>query len=63
MRLEDYHLYAHEAGKIASSANVEKLLLTHFWPTIPKEEYVEEAKEFFENTEPAIEGKKLILRR
>lgn len=63
MRLEDYHLYAHEAGKIAASANVEKLLLTHFWPMIPKEQYVEEAKEFFENTEPAIEGKKLILRR
>ena len=63
MRMEDYHLYAHEAGKIAASANVEKLLLTHFWPTIPKEQYVEEAKEYFENIEPAIEGKKLILRR
>lgn len=62
-KLEDYHLYAYEAGKIASSANVDKLLLTHFWPTIDKEQYVREAKEYFENTEAAIEGKKLILRR
>ena len=63
IRLEDHHLFAHEAGKIAANANVEKLLLTHFWPTIDKEEYVKEAKEYFENTHPAIEGKKLILRR
>lgn len=62
-RLEDYHLFAHEAGMIASSANVDKLLLTHFWPTLDKEQYVREAKEYFENTEAAIEGQKLILRR
>ena len=63
LKLEDYHLYASEAGKIASVANVEKLLLTHFWPTIDKELYVTEAKEYFSNTEAAVEGKKLILRR
>ena len=63
LRQEDYHLYAYEAGLIANKANVEKLLLTHFWPTIPKEKYVEEAKEYFENTESAEEGIKLILRR
>ena len=45
------------------AAEVEKLLLTHFWPEIDKEKYVEEAKEIFPNTEAAIEGKKLILRR
>lgn len=62
-KAKDYHLFAHEAGKIAKSANVEKLLLTHFWPSIDKQKYVDEAKEFFENTEAAEEGKKLILRR
>ncbi len=62
-RLGNNHLYAYEAGKIAKEANVKKLLLTHFWPEIEKEKYVDEAKEFFENTEAAIEGKKLILRR
>ena len=63
MRMEDYHLYAHEAALIAKQSDVDKLLLTHFWPTIPKEQYVEEAKEFFQNTEAAIEGKQMILRR
>lgn len=63
MRIEDYHLYAHEAALIAKQSDVDKLLLTHFWPTIPKEQYVEEAKEFFQNTEAAIEGKQMILRR
>ena len=48
---------------IAKLANVKKLLLTHFYPTIDKQKYVDEAKEFFENTEAAIEGKKLVLRR
>ena len=62
-KLEDYHLYAHEAGKIAAKSNVNKLLLTQFWPTIDKEQYIQEAKEYFENTEAAQEGKRLILRR
>ena len=62
-KTNDNHLYAHEAGKIAKLANVKKLILTHFWPEINKENYVNEAKEYFENTEAAIEGKKLILRR
>ena len=62
-KLEYFHLYASEAGIIARNANVGKLLLTHFWPSIDKELYVNEAKEYFKNTEAAIEGKKLILRR
>lgn len=62
-KTEDYHLYAYEAAQIANSSNVNKLLLTHFWPTIDKELYVQEAKEYFENTEASIEGKTLILRR
>ena len=63
LKMEDYHLYASEAGIIARNANVDKLLLTHFWPNIDKELYVNEAKEYFKNTEAAVEGKKLILRR
>ena len=63
MRMEDYHLYAYQAGMIARDANVKKLLLTHFWPEIDKELYVKEAKEYFLNTEAAVEGKKLVLRR
>ena len=59
----DNHLFAYEAAKIAKKANVDKLLLTHFWPSIDKQNYVEEAKEIFSNTEAAEEGKKLILRR
>lgn len=62
-KTEDHHLFAYEAAEIAKKANVEKLVLTHFWPSIDKQKYVEEAKEIFDNTEAAIEGKKLILRR
>ena len=60
---KDNHLYAYEAAEIAKKANAEKLLLTHFWPEIDKQLYVDEAKEIFANTEAAEEGKKLILRR
>lgn len=59
----DNHLFAYEAAKIAKKANVDKLLLTHFWPSIDKQNYVNEAREIFSNTEAAQEGKKLILRR
>ena len=62
-RKKDYHLYAYEASKIANDAGVEKLLLTHFWPEIDKEEYVKEAQETFQNVEAAEEGKQYILRR
>lgn len=60
-RKQDYHLYAHEAAKIASTAKVEKLLLTHFWPDIDKEEYVKEASLIFPNTEAAVENQILKL--
>lgn len=62
-RAEDAHLYAWEAANIAKDANVKKLLLTHFWPEIDKEKYLEEAKSIFENTEVAEEGKKLVLKK
>lgn len=59
----DNHLFAYEAAKIAKKANVDKLVLTHFWPSIDKQNYVDEARAVFTNTEAACEGKKLILRR
>ena len=63
LKNSDNHLFAYEASKIAKNSNVDKLLLTHFWPNIDKQKYVDEAKEIFLNTEYAKEGKKLILRR
>lgn len=57
------HMYAYQAGMLAKNANVKKLMLTHFWPEIDKQLYVEEAQEYFANTIAAEEGKKLILRR
>lgn len=60
-RTSDYHLYAHEAATIAKEANVKKLILTHFFPEIDKEEYVKEAKQVFNNTSAAEEGKVLKL--
>lgn len=62
-RLSDNHLYAYEAAMIARDANVNKLLLTHFWPELDKNLYLKEAKEIFENTSVAEEGKRLVLRR
>ena len=63
VRNGDNHLFAYEAALIARDANVNNLLLTHFWPSISKQKYVDEAKEIFPNTEAAEEGKRLILRR
>lgn len=59
----DNHLFAYEAAKIAKEAKVGQLVLTHFWPEIDKEKYVEEAKNEFDNTIPAEEGKVLRLRK
>lgn len=55
-RQNDTHLYAYEAGKIASDANVKNLIIFHTYPEIPKEDYVKEAKEYFPNTYAANEG-------
>ncbi|MBE6146462.1 MAG: hypothetical protein E7171_07565 [Firmicutes bacterium] len=59
-RKKDYHLYAHEAAQIARQSEVDKLLLTHFWPDIKKELYLQEALPIFENTQVAEEN--LILK-
>ena len=63
LREKDTHLYAHEAAKIARDAEVKKLVLTHFWHDANKEDYVEEAKKVFPNTEAAEEGKVLVFER
>lgn len=55
-RKKDHHLYAYEAGKIASKANVKNLILFHNYPEIPKEAYVLEAQEYFPHTFMASEG-------
>lgn len=60
-RKKDYHLYAHEAANIAASAQVNKLLLTHFWPELDKELYLQEALPIFNNTEVAEENKVLRI--
>lgn len=62
-RNQNTHLYAHEAAEIAKDADVEKLLLTHFWPEIDKGEYVKEAKQVFKNVEAAEENKVYTLKR
>ena len=63
IKSEDSHLFAYEAGLIAKNANVERLLLTHFWPEIDKQNYVNEAREYFDNVEAAVEGKVLRLKK
>lgn len=55
------HLYAYEAAEIAKKANVKQLMLTHFYPELDKQLYLNEAKEVFENTIVAEEGKILKL--
>ncbi len=59
---KDYHLSTIEAAYIALSSEVQTLMLTHFWPTIPKEEYLKEAKEIFPRTIIAEENQVLTLK-
>ncbi len=59
--LNNTHLTAYDAGVLASSSNVKKLLLTHFFPEEDKKLYLDEAKQSFNNVEVAQEGKELIL--
>lgn len=59
--MKDYHLTTIEAATIARDAGVKKLMLTHFWPEIDKQEYVKEASQIFDDTIAAEEGKILKL--
>ncbi len=58
---EDNHLTTIEAGMIAKKAQVKKLLITHFWPEIPKIKYKLETKRIFKNTIVAQEGKTIEI--
>lgn len=50
------HLTAEQAGIIAKEAGVDKLILTHFWPEEPVENFQMEAETNFNNVICAIEG-------
>ena len=50
------HLYTYETGSIAKEANVDKLLITHFYPEYSKEDYLRETKAIFNKTFVAIEN-------
>jgi len=56
------HLHTSDVSMIAREANVKKLLLTHFYPEIDKQRYLDEVIKSFSNTEVAIENKQIILR-
>lgn len=55
------HFKAKDASKLAKLANVEKLLLTHFWPEEDKTLYLEEAKQNFKNTFVAKENESIEM--
>jgi len=55
------HLTAKQAGIIAKEANVNTLMLTHFWPEELLEKYVEEAKSIFPKVIAANEGQIIDL--
>ena len=68
--LQDYgfpeinsHLTAKQAGIIAKQANVDKLVLTHFWPEENLENYLKEAKTIFDNTIIARENMVINLNK
>lgn len=48
--LKDSHLTARQAGEIAGSAGVKRLLLTHFWPEYEPEELCRQATASFGRT-------------
>lgn len=61
VKKSDNHLFAYEAATIAKNAKVKLLALTHFWPEIDKQEYVNEAKVIFKNTVACEENIEIIL--
>jgi ribonuclease BN (tRNA processing enzyme) len=48
IRKVDSHLFTYDAAGIVKYADVRYLLLTHFWPDIDKQEYVDEEKSFLQ---------------
>ena len=60
--LNEYHLRTYEAANIANEANVNNLILTHFWPETKKEKYLKEAKKSLNNVLIAKTGDKFKLK-
>lgn len=56
------HMLFEESAKIASEGRVKRLVLTHFSPSMERpEEYIENAKNVFENVELGYDGMKMRL--
>ncbi len=55
------HLTAAQAATVAKESNAKKLLLTHFWAEENLSNYLEEAKEIFDNTVVLREQDKFYL--
>ena len=56
------HMLFVESAKIASEGHVKRLVLTHFSPSMERpEDYIENAKNVFENVELGYDGMKLKL--
>ena len=56
------HMLFAESAKIASEARVKRLVLTHFSPSMERpEEYIENARNVFENVEVGYDGMKMKL--
>jgi ribonuclease BN (tRNA processing enzyme) len=51
------HMTAAEVGKVASEANVSKLLQSHIWPLYDEKELIEECKAYYPNPTVAQEMK------
>ncbi len=59
--ISNTHMHTKEAALLAKNANVQKLMLTHFWPEENKNNYLDEAIVVFENTIIAEENKPYTL--
>ena len=56
------HLFAEEAGRVASKAGVQMLLLTHIWPTLSEVRALEDARKHYHGkVELAREGLKMMI--
>ena len=56
------HMMFQEAAKLAATAEVKELWLTHYSPSLPKPEfYMDEVQKIFENAHPGKDGKSVEL--
>ena len=60
--LQTYHMLYSEAANLAVRANVQRLWLTHFSPSMPEpEQYLSKATAIFPSTECGFDGKYIEL--